>query len=185
MLDFPSECNSSASALEKKESKPRFALSLWLQLRDSSSCLVLPQCTPSRNSSRGKVTFPDASPSMDGNFQGVFFPPWSDNQCARVLQTLPGFPCSILCARLVVHMIVACHFWHVHDAPGLHQPFGGKGKPLKLRGGDQIETCRGLGIYKGNSQETVPEPKVILKKNRSKHDLSGKKGLLLFAFPSI
>lgn len=52
---------------------------------------------------------------------------------SRVLQTLPGFSCSVLHARLVVHVIVACNFWHVHNAPGLHYPFGRKGKPLKLR----------------------------------------------------
>lgn len=51
---------------------------------------------------------------------------------SRVLQTLPGFSCSILHARLVVHVIVACNFWHVHNTPGLHNPFGRKGKPLKL-----------------------------------------------------
>lgn len=102
--------------------------------------------------------------------KGFSFLPTQTQSCARVLQTLPGFPCSILCARLV-HVVVGCHFWHVHDAPGLHQPFGGKGKPLKLRRRDQVETCRGLGIDKGNSQQTLPEPKVILEKNRSRHDL--------------
>lgn len=45
MLNFPSQSNSSASALGNKQSKPELALSLWLQLRDISSkasCFVLP-----------------------------------------------------------------------------------------------------------------------------------------------
>lgn len=64
--------------------------STWEQAKQARACfkLVPPawgyqfqcfllcptKCTPSRKTIRGKVTFPDASPSMENNFKGFFFP---------------------------------------------------------------------------------------------------------------
>lgn len=72
------------------------------------------KCTPSRKTIRGKVTFPDASPSMENNFKWFFLFPSlpRHSQCASVTDftwiSLQHSLCQTCCARDCCLSLLAC-----------------------------------------------------------------------------